>query len=69
MKLPWDIVDAKSSQSDNGVWTYPLKKALLVTLVYKNADIVGSWEGPELGRLLALARGEERINYEPRQDS
>lgn len=28
MKLPWDIIDAKSSHADRGVWTYPLKKTL-----------------------------------------
>lgn len=28
MKLPWDIVEAKSSHGDSGDWTYPLKKTL-----------------------------------------
>lgn len=69
MKLPWDIVDAKSSRADNGVWTYSLKNTLLVTIVYKNEEIAGSWEGPGVGTLLALIRERNSVHYECRQGS
>lgn len=67
MQLPRDIVDAKSSHADNGVWTYSLKNTLLVTVVYKNEEIAGSWEGPRVGTLLVLIREGKSVNYEYRQ--
>lgn len=65
MKLPWDIVDARISHADSGVWTYPLKKTLPGAIVHKNAVLVqgiissglaGSWGGPEVG-MLGWGRG------------
>lgn len=35
VKLPWDIIDAKSSHADRGVWTYPLKKTLPKAIVHE----------------------------------
>lgn len=58
MKLPWDIIDAKSSHADRGVWTYPLKKTPPKAIIHKNAvlvqgttspEIAGSWGVPEVG--------------------
>lgn len=69
MKLPCDIVDAKSSHADSGVWTYPLKKTLPGVIVCKNAvlvggitlpEIAGSWRGPVIGGL-GWGRGSAAI--------
>lgn len=65
MKSPWDIVDAKSSHANRGVWTYPLKKTLPKAIVHKNAvlvqgitspEIAGSWGGPEVVKV-GLGKG------------
>lgn len=58
MKLPWDIIDAKNSHVNRGVWTYPLKKTLPKAIVHKNVvliqgitspEVAGSWGVPEAG--------------------
>lgn len=62
MKLPWVIVDAKSSHADGSVRAYPLQKTLLGAIVHKSAvlvqgitmpEIARSWGAPEAGKLRA----------------